>query len=113
MYNFARTETKPNAMIHQIEIPSTIYRLVSLVFGAIAFLIGLINTFWGNDPGFGIFILLLSILYIPRVNEILKEKIGRTIPAVLKILIALFILWSALGVGELFDKIELMVADFK
>jgi hypothetical protein len=98
-------------MINRIEIPSTIYRLVSVVFGAIAFLIGMINIFWGNDPGFGIFIVLLSILYIPRANAIAKEKIGRTIPAVLKILIALFILWSALGVGELFDKIELMVED--
>jgi hypothetical protein len=85
------------------------YRLASLVFGIIAFLIGAINIFWGNDPGFGIFITILSLLYVPRINVIIKEYTGRTIPAILKFFLALFILWAALGVGELFDKIGLML----
>ena len=102
-------------MTNQTEITSLtrIYRIVSVVFGAIAFLIGLINVIWGNDPGFGIFVFVLSLFYVPRVNAIIKEKTRRTIPAILKLFIALFILWAALGVGELFDKIGMMAADFK
>ena len=29
----------------------------------------------------------------------------------LKILVGVFIIWAAMGVGELFDKIEMMVND--
>ena len=113
MLIFTINKTKTAAMTTQIEIRSALYRLASLLFFAISFLIGVINIFWGNDQGFGIFIVTLSLLYVPRVNLIIKEKIGRTIPAVLKCLIALFILWAALGVGELFDKIEIMMENFK
>jgi hypothetical protein len=82
----------------------------SWLFGLIAVAIGLINTFWGNDTGFGIFIILLSSIYFLPVNEILKNLAGISIPKMgfLKILLALFILWTSLGVGELFNKIDLM-----
>lgn len=84
---------------------------ISWNFAVAFFAIGVINTFWGNDPGFGIFIILLSFIYVPRVNTVLKEKIGLSIPGVGKILLGIFIIWAALGVGELFDKIDLMMRD--
>ncbi|CAM4118594.1 hypothetical protein [Gillisia limnaea] len=40
-----------------------------------------------------------------------KDIVG-SIPAILKILLAIFIIVAALGVGELFEKIELMSMDF-
>jgi hypothetical protein len=72
-----------------------------------------VNTFWGNDPGFGVFILLLSFVYFLPVNAILKKMSGFSIPrmGIVKILLGIFILWASLGVGELFDKIELMKMD--
>jgi hypothetical protein len=41
--------------------------------------------------------------------------IGFSIPrmGMIKILLGPFILWAALGVGELFDKIDLMMMDFR
>lgn len=92
---------------------STALTIISWLFGAVAFAIGVVNTFWGNDPGFGIFILLLSFVYFLPVNAIFKRITGFTIPkpGILKILLGLFIMWAALGVGELFDKIELMMND--
>ncbi len=84
---------------------------MSLVFGILVFAIGLVNTFWGNDTGFGIFILLLSFLYFLPVSDLLKKITGFTIPkmGLIKIGLAFFIIWASLGVGELFDKIELML----
>ena len=41
---------------------STALTIISWLFGVIFFAIGFVNTFWGNDPGFGIFIILLSLL---------------------------------------------------
>lgn len=82
------------------------------LFGLVALAIGAVNTFWGNDPGFGIFIILLSLVFLPPVNTLIKIKTGFSIPVVAKWLLAFFILWASLGVGELFDKIDLMMASF-
>lgn len=88
-------------------------RVVSQVFGLIVFVIGIINAFWGNDPGFGIFIILLSLIYSLPVKAILRKVAGFAIPGmrIVKILLGVFILWASLGVGELFDKIALMRMD--
>jgi hypothetical protein len=45
------------------------------------------------------------------VNGFIKEKTGIRIHFVVKILLGLLILWAALGVGELFDKTEMMLGD--
>ena len=85
--------------------------IISWIFGVLVFAIGIVNTFWGNDPGFGIFLLLLSFVYFLPVNELLKKITGFSIPkmGLIKIGLGFFIIWASLGVGELFDKIELML----
>lgn len=87
--------------------------IISWIFGIVFFAIGVVNTFWGNDPGFGVFIVLLSLVYFLPVNAILKKMTGFSIPGfrIIKILMGIFIIWAAMGVGELFDKIELMMMD--
>lgn len=92
---------------------SIVLNIISWIFGVLFFAIGVVNTFWGNDRGFGIFIILLSFVYFLPVNDILKKLTGFEIPGIgaAKILLGIFILWAALGVGELFDKIELMKRD--
>ncbi len=93
---------------------SIISNAISWLFGILFFAIGVVNTFWGNDPFFGVFILLLSFVYFLPVNDILKRLTGFSVPRIgfVKILIGIFILWTSLGVGELFDKIDLMIKDF-
>ena len=85
--------------------------IISWFFGILFFSIGLLNTFWGNDIGYGIFIIVLSFFFLPPVNGWINKRFGFTIPLFAKTLLAVFILWSALGVAELFDKINLMVQD--
>lgn len=94
---------------------SIVLNIISWVFGLVFFAIGVVNTFWGNDPEFGVFILLLSFVYFLPVNDILKKMTGFSIPAmgIIKILLGIFILWASLGVGELFDKIDLMMMDLR
>jgi hypothetical protein len=94
---------------------SIVLNIISWLFGIVFFAIGVVNTFWGNDTGFGVFIILLSSVYFLPVNDILKKINEFLTPrmGVVKILLGFFILWAALGVGELFDKIDLMMMDFR
>ena len=92
---------------------SIVLDIISWLFGIVFFAIGVVNTFWGNDPRFGVFILLLSFVYFLPVNAILRKMTSFSIPGmgIVKIVLGIFILWASLGVGELFDKIELMKMD--
>ncbi len=87
---------------------SLVYTIAGWAFGIVVFAIGIVNTFWGNDALFGIFLLLLSVVYLPPVNNLIKKNVGFSIPLVVKVLLGLFIIWASLGVGELFGKIDLM-----
>lgn len=44
--------------------------LISCGFGVLFIAIGVVNLFWGNDPGFGAFIVLLALVYFPPVTSI-------------------------------------------
>lgn len=92
---------------------SAIGNMAGWLFGITFFGIGVVNTFWGNDTGFGVFIVLLSFAFFPPVNAFVKKWLGFTIPVIVKIILSIFILWASLGVGELFDKIQLMIQDFQ
>ncbi|MET0463441.1 MAG: hypothetical protein ABW007_09805 [Chitinophagaceae bacterium] len=85
--------------------------LLQITFGIITFVAGMINTFWGNDTFFGIFLILLSLVYFPFADRLAYRIAGFTIPWFARILLALFIIWATLGVGEIFAKIELMIRD--
>ena len=93
--------------------PTLVGKIISWMFGLGVLAAGIINTFWGQPAGFGIFLILLSFVYLLPVNEIFKNLFGVSIPKIrlLRILLAVFIIWAALGVGELFDKIEMMQND--
>jgi hypothetical protein len=71
-------------------------------------LIGLINSFWGNDPFYGVFVILLSLPFYP----VFSERFVKQIRTWHLIILGGFILWTALGVAELFDKIVLMIQSF-
>lgn len=89
------------------------FNIISWLFGILVFAIGLVNTFWGNDPEFGVFILLVSFVYFPPIDSLVKSKLSLSIPKFVKIALGLFIMWAALGVGELFDKLDLMLIDLE
>ena len=86
--------------------------LLFILIGILAIGIGVINTFWGNDPLYGLFILVASLIYFPASNNWIQKWSPVTIANWMKLLLALFIFWSSLGVGELFEKLELMRQTF-
>jgi hypothetical protein len=87
--------------------------VIGWLFGLGVAAIGAVNIFWGNDMGFGILILLLSLAYFLPVHALLKGKVSMPVVTAGKVALGILILWMALGVGELFDKIDLMLANLR
>jgi hypothetical protein len=79
---------------------------VAVLFSAI----GIVNCVVGNDPEFGVFIFILSLLFYPPLRLVFQQKTGRKIPALVLILLGLFVFWSSLGVGELLEKINMILS---
>lgn len=95
-----------------MDYKSLAVKIISWISGVLFSAIGIINVFWGNDIIFGIFLIVLSLLFYPPLSRLFKKLTTYTIPASVKIFLAVFILWASLGVGELFAKIDLMLKSF-
>ena len=102
-----------NKSVLIMDYKSVAGNFISWLFGIIVFAIGLINTFWGNDPFFGLFLVAVSLIYFPPLNAIFTKMTGFKLPIVIQIALGIFVIFAALGVGELFDKIDLMTQSFK
>jgi len=83
-------------------------QVIRYLFAILFSIIGLINLFWGNDPFYGVFVILLSLPFYP----VFSEKFVKQLRTWHLIILGGFILWTALGVAELFDKIALMIQNF-
>jgi len=81
---------------------------VSLLFALLFSWIGFVNTFWGNDPYFGLIIFALSFIYYLPLIKMIERNLDIVLIRWMMIVLGVLILWASLGVGELFDKIELM-----
>jgi hypothetical protein len=73
-----------------------------LLFGAVVFAIGVLNIFLVHAVP-GVVYLLLSFIYFPPVNDILKKTFGFSIPLVVKIILEIVIISFTLGVSDLED----------
>jgi len=90
----------------------TLRILISIFFGLIFSFIGFVNLFWGNDPYLGLAILILSGIYYIPIIDLFRDKIKPKYVTILLYIVGFLILWVSTGVGELFDKIELMIKNF-
>ena len=83
-------------------------QVIRYLFAILFSTIGLINSFWGNDPVYGIFVIVLSLPFYPTFSE----RFIKQIKTWHLIILGGFVLWTALGVAELYDKIALMIQSF-
>lgn len=79
--------------------------VISWLFGLVVFTIGLLNLFLVHPVPGSVF-LFLSLIYVPPVNTLLKERTGFSIPPVVKIILGVVIIWFTLGVSDLGDMID-------
>jgi len=86
--------------------------MVVFVFGVLFSAIGFVNTFWGNDPYYGLAVLTASFLFYLPLIDVLRTRASAQQGTALLVLLGAFILWSSIGVGELWDKTAMMVEEF-
>lgn len=79
--------------------------IFSLIFAAILFIVAVLNVVLVH-PVPGVIYFLLSILYLPSVNTLLRKKIGFAIPGIVKIILGIAIMMFTLGVSDLGDMID-------
>jgi hypothetical protein len=79
--------------------------IIGWLFGTAVFTIGVLNVFLVH-PVPGIIYFLLSLVYLPPANAVLRKRFGLSIPLVVKILLGIFIIMFTLGVSDLGDMID-------
>ncbi len=83
-----------------------ILKIISYIFGILFIIIGILNVFLVH-PVPGILYLIISLIYFPQVNTLLKKKFGFTIPTKLRMVLGFVIMWGTLGVGDLAEMFGL------
>lgn len=79
--------------------------VINWLFGIPVFIIGVLNLFLVH-PVPGVIGLLLSLVYFPPANTLLREKTGFSIPPAVKIILCVVVIWFTLGVSDLGDMID-------
>jgi hypothetical protein len=85
---------------------------IVVAFGVLFSAIGFINTFWGNDPYYGVAVLTASFLFYLPLIDVVRLRVSAQQGTALLVLLGAFILWSSIGVGELLDKTAMMAETF-
>lgn len=75
------------------------------IFGLIVFAFGVLNMILVH-PVPGLIYILLSFVYFPSVNNVLRKRVGFTIPPLVKIILGIFIIWFTLGISDLGNMID-------
>ena len=85
--------------------------LFTITVAGILFYVGFVQTFWGTDPylGWGITVIAALVFAEPAGYIMARFKLsGRRYEVVLGVTLVV-VLWISLGVGELWDKTQLML----
>ena len=86
--------------------------LIVVAFGVLFSAVGVVNTFWGNDPYYGLAVLTASFLFYLPLIDVVRTRLRAQQGTGLLVLLGAFILWSSIGVGELWDKTAMMMEAF-
>lgn len=79
--------------------------IFSGIFAVMLIATGLLNIVLVH-PVPGMAYLILSIVYFPRVNSLLKNSFGYPIPPLVKIILGIVLILFTLGVSDLGDMID-------
>lgn len=89
-----------------MESKNSIRNVVGWVFFGIFLITGILNAVLVHLVP-GAFYLVLSLMYLPATDRMMKNKLGFSIPLAVKIIVGLVVLWGTLAVGDLAEILGL------
>ena len=81
------------------------WNIAAWILGLIFIALGILNIIFIH-PVPGLIYLLISSLYLPPTSARVHKKLGFAIPVLIKIILAVLVLWFTLGVGDLMELFE-------
>ena len=81
----------------------SVLKLFNWGFWFLVFVLAVLNGLYVH-PGVGMGLLVLSLIYVPPVNDRLKESTGLVVPPIAKILLGITIIWVAMVYTEVLDR---------
>jgi hypothetical protein len=81
----------------------SVLKLFNWGFWFLVFVLALLNAIYVH-PGVGIGLLVLSLIFVPPINDRVKESTGIVVPPIAKILLGLTIIWVAMIATEVLDR---------
>ncbi|MCC2546512.1 hypothetical protein LJY25_08660 [Hymenobacter sp. BT175] len=88
-----------------MQLKASLAPLVNWVCGLIVFAVGVLNMMLVHPvPAVGY--MLVSLVYFPPTNNLLREKTGLSIPLIVKIGLGVILVMFTLGVSDLGDMID-------
>lgn len=82
----------------------SVLKLFNWGFWFLVFVLAVLNGVFVH-PGVGIGLLVLSLIYVPPINDRLKESTGIVVPPIAKILLGMAIIWVAMVLTEVLDRV--------
>lgn len=82
----------------------SVLKLFNWGFWVLVFVLAVLNGIFVHF-GVGIGLLVLSLVYVPPVNDRLKETTGLVVPPIAKILLGIIIIWVAMVLTEVLDRV--------
>jgi hypothetical protein len=82
----------------------SVLKLFNWGFWSLVFVLALLNGIYVH-PGIGVGLLILSFIYVPPINERVKESTGVVVPPIAKILLGMVIIWVAMVATEVLDRV--------
>lgn len=77
-----------------------LYTVINWTFGLLVMTIGLLNIVLVHIIP-GLVYIFLALIYFPPMNNFLQKNMGFSIPAAIKIILAVVIIWFTLGISDL------------
>ncbi len=71
------------------------------IFGLFVLTNGILNMARGNDFNLGVALTILSFIYYPPVNRLIKQISGYSLHYMIKIILAFLIVWITIAVGAI------------
>lgn len=81
----------------------SVLKLFNWGFWVLVVFLAVLNAIYVH-PAIGAGLLVLSLIYVPPVNDRLRQSMGLTVPPIAKILLGITIIWVAMVATEVVDK---------